>query len=89
MPQTISTKCPDCSYIRYDLVHINHECGGLLIRHDSGDVECKLCKKIMSYNVSVTCGNCGYERTIDLKYLENYHDFKVYQMEVFQTIIIL
>jgi ribosomal protein L37E len=60
MDRTISVKCPECGYVRYDLIHISLECGGLLLKRDRGDVICRLCGGDMSYEVEVTCPACGY-----------------------------
>ena len=88
MSRTISLGCPRCDYIRYDLIHISDSCGGLLLRDSGGFVSCKLCGDDMSYDVEITCCNCGHKRDVDLRNLNENHRVAVYQMEVFETIVI-
>lgn len=88
MSRTISIACQRCGYIRYDLSHLTNDCGGLLLKDSAGFVSCRLCGQDMSFNVGVKCGNCGAERKVDLKYLEETHTISVYKMEIFETIVI-
>ena len=89
MGRTISVKCPQCTYVRYDMVHINHECGGLLVKHKRGGVACRLCGEDMSCDVLVTCPACGHERIVDLVNVESIHKHEIVKMEMFETIVIV
>ena len=81
--RTVSVKCPRCNYVRYDLLHISRECGGLLVRDNYNNVYCKLCSENMNF-ANVTCPNCGYYRSVALggTYI------KIIRMEIFETYII-
>ena len=89
MSRTISVKCPQCGYVRYDLLHISHECGGLLLKPERGGVACRLCGEDMSYDVLVACPACGHKRVVDLANIESQHKNKVVKMEVFETIVMV
>jgi len=89
MSRTISVECPQCRYVRYDLLHINHECGGLLLKHKRSGVACRLCGEDMSCDVRVTCPACGHKRVVDLANIESQHKNRVMKMGVFETIIIV
>ena len=83
MQRTVSIRCPRCGYVRYDLIHINNSCGGLLVRDDSNEVYCKLCHEEMNY-CSVTCPNCGFEREVNLQG----QFLRIIKLEVYETIIL-
>jgi len=89
MDRTISVTCPQCEYLRYDLLHIDHECGGLLLKRGSREVVCKHCGEDMSYDVCVVCPACGYERVIDLVNIESAYRCETVKMAVFETILIV
>lgn len=88
MNRTISVKCPKCRYVRYDLLHIDHECGGLVLKGERGDVTCRLCGENMSIDVLVICPACGHERVIDLVNIESEYRYEVVKMEVFETVVV-
>lgn len=88
MDRTVSVKCPKCGYVRWDLLHIDHECGGLLLTREHGGVTCRLCGEDMSYDALVTCPACGHQRVIDLVNIESKHRYKIVKMEVFETMVI-
>ena len=88
MNRTISVKCPRCAYVRYDLLHIGDECGGLLLKGESRGVTCRLCGEDMSYDVLVTCPACGHKRVIDLVNIESEHRYEIVKMEVFETVVV-
>jgi len=88
MKRTISVKCSRCGYIRYDVIHLDNECGGLLFKNDSGMVTCALCGEDMSYHVMLTCPSCGCKRPVDPINLETNINYQIVAMEVFETIII-
>ena len=89
MNRTISVKCPQCSYVRHDLLHLNHECGGLLLKSESREVSCNLCGEDMSYDILAVCPACGYERVIDLANIESEYKYKIVKMEVFETVVVI
>lgn len=89
MDRTISVKCPRCSYIRRDLLHIGDECGGLLLKRERGGVTCRLCNEDMSYDVTVICAACGHRRSVDLVKIESEHKYEIVKMEVFETMLIM
>jgi len=89
MNRTISVKCPQCGYVRYDLLHIGHECGGLLLKGRNGGIACRLCGEDMSYDVCVTCPACGRKRAVDLVNMESEYKHEIVKMEVFETIVVV
>jgi Zn finger protein HypA/HybF involved in hydrogenase expression len=89
MNRTISVKCPHCGYVRYDLLHIDHECGGLLLKTERGEVSCRLCGEDMRYDILVRCPACGHERVGDLVNLESERRCEIVKMEIFETIVIV
>ena len=89
MNRTISVKCPRCGYVRYDLLHIDHECGGLLLREGNGRVACRLCGEDRTYDVLITCAACGQKRVGDLVNMESKYKYEIVKMEVFETIVIV
>ncbi len=89
MNRTVSVKCPRCGYLRYDLLHLGGECGGLLFKCDRGGVACRLCGEDMSYDVCVTCPACGHERVVDLVNVESKHKYEIVKMAMFETIVIV
>ena len=89
MCRTISVKCPQCWYVRYDLLHIDHECGGLLLKHERRGVACRLCGEDMNGDVLVTCAACGHARVVDLANIESQHKNTIVKMEVLETIVIV
>lgn len=88
MKRTISIKCTRCGYVRYDSIHIDNECGGLLLKDDAGDVVCALCGEDMSQKVQVTCPACGHKRIVDPANLDSEYRCQIVRMEVFETIIV-
>lgn len=89
MNRTISVKCPQCSYTRYDLLHISGECGGLLLKDEHNNVTCKLCGGDMGFDVCVTCSACGYERVIDLVNIESVYKYEIVKMEIFESVVVV
>lgn len=89
MDRTISVKCPQCRYVRYDLLHIGHECGGLLLKRERRVVTCRLCGEDMSYDVRVTCPACGHKRVVDLVNLDSKYRYEIVKMEMFETVLII
>ena len=89
MNRTISVKCPQCNYTRYDLLHIGDTCIGLLLKEEGKKVTCKLCEEDMSYDILVTCPACGYERVIELANMESEYKYEIVKMEKFETIVVL
>ena len=87
MDRTISCKCPQCGYVRYDILHIEN-CGGLLLKRECGDVICNFCRCDMSFDVMHTCPACGYVRLIDPVSLDEKHSYAILKMEVYESIII-
>lgn len=87
MKKTISIKCPECEYIRYDLIHLDNECGGLLLMDEDGIIRCGLCGDNFNEVFSVTCPSCGYQRLVDVTSLYTVAKFRVIKMEIFETII--
>ena len=89
MSRTISVKCPRCGYVRYDLLHLSDECGGLLLKGSDGRITCRLCGEDMTYGSQTKCAACGYERTGDLANIESEYRHEIVKMEVFETIVVV
>jgi len=85
--KTVSIKCPECGYIRYDLIHINDECGGLLLIDENGQIRCGLCNDHFDEAFGVTCPSCGYHRPVDVNSLFTIEEYRIVKMEVFETIL--
>lgn len=89
MKTTISIQCSSCGYVRYDLIHLSKECGGVLIYDSRSDsVYCHLCGEDMSEHVSVYCPACGKIRVLNLSMVGGYERVSMVKMQVFTTMVI-
>ena len=87
LKKTISMQCPKCGYVRHDLIHINNECGGLLLIDEFGSINCGLCGDSFNEPFEVTCPSCGYCRIVEVTNLFTVAEYRIVRMEIFETLV--